>query len=243
MRLRPFGILTARHELLGRIPDLSRPHVEVDLPGAVYGTDLWDVTLRAAKARAEAGAEKVVPYSAWQKLTRWQREKLTREGFRLPMMAGAGQQESYRAVGASFAITSTIHLHLKILGGATQQGTWTMSEASFDGTSGIVTLEFDTSTEATAGTPGTAPATTQVRRYPAVTAVTATSGNYTAEGTTYTAINVLLLPLPIGPWIVQYPLGRELETQPAATTNGKALLMRGSTTVNCNMRGMIEFEE
>lgn len=243
MRLRPFGILTGRHALLGRIPDLSRPHVEVDLPGAVYGTDLWDVTQRAARLRAEAGTEKVVPFSAWQQLKHWQREKLWKEGFRLPALAGAGQQESYRSVGASFAVTATIHIHVKILGAAGAQATWTMSEASFDGTSGIATLEFDTSTEATAGTAGTAPSTTQIRRYPAVTAVTTVTGNFTAEGTTYTAINVLLLPLPTAPWVIQYPLGRELETQPAATTNGKALLMRGSTTVNCNMRGMIEFEE
>lgn len=243
MRLRPFGILTARHALLGRIPDLARPHVEVDLPGAVYGTDLWDVTLRAAKVRAEAGSERVVPWSAWLGLSRDQRERLRREGFGLPVMAGAGQQESWRAVGPSFAITSTIHAHIKIAGGAAQQATWCMSEASFDGTSGIATLEFDTSTEATAGTVGTAPTVTQVRRYPSVTPGTTVTGNLSAEGTTYTAINVLLLPMPTAPWIIQYPLGRELETQPAATTIGKALLMRGSTTVNCNMRGMIEFEE
>lgn len=242
MKARAFGILTARHELLGRIPDLRRPHVELDLPGAVYGTDLWDVTRRAAKVAKDVG-RMVLPYSAWAGLAREERAKLLAEGFEYPVLAGAGQQESYRAVGASLAITATTKTHIKILGAATQQATWTMSEAGFDGTSGLATLEFDTSTEAGAGTAGTAPATTQVRRYPAVTALTAVTGNFTAEPTVLTAINVLLLPLPIAPWIVQYPLGRELETQPAATTNGKALVMRGTTTVNCNMRGMIEFEE
>lgn len=266
MRRRAFGLLTAGHADLGRLPILQRLHVEVDVPGAVYGHDLLDVTTRAARTASGQGGElplgawlalreidrrdlfrkivgRTLPYGDWLTLLPEQRQRLRDLGLRLPVMAGGGQQESYRALGASFAITSTIHVHIKLLGGAAQQATLTMLEAGADGTTGIWTLELDTSTEATAGTAGTAPTATQVRRFPAVTASTTATGNFSAEGTTYTAINVVLLPMPTAPLIIQYPLGRELETQPTATTNGKALLMRGSTTVNCNMRGMEEFEE
>lgn len=242
-RPRGFAILTRKVPLLGRVPDLSRPHVELMTPGAAWGVGhpgsdgRFDVALEAARSGFPLRPSLVAS------LTGWQRDDLRRRGARFAM-AGGGQQESYRALGASLAITSTIHAHIKLLGGSSSgQATLTMAECSFDGTSGIATLELDLSTEATAGTAGTAPTTTQVRRYPAVTAITTVTGNFSAEGTSYTAINVVLLPLPTAPFVIQYPLGRELETQPTAATLGKALLMRGMATVNNNMRGMIEFEE
>jgi hypothetical protein len=243
VKLRAFGILGAKHELLGALPSMSRPHVEIGPPGMVWGHDLYDVTRRAAEVAREARGRASIPLGAWLALLPWQRDQLLKRGIGLPRLAGAGQQESYRSLAASFAITSTIHAHQKLLGGTAQQAVLTMLETSWDGTSGIATLEIDSSTEATAGTAGTAPTVTQVRKFPAITAATTCSGNYTAEGTTYTAINLMLLPMPIAPLIVQYPLGRELETQPTAATNAKALLIRGSTTVNCNERSMVEFEE
>jgi hypothetical protein len=242
-RPRGFGILTRKVPLLGWVPDLSRPHVELMTPGAIWGVGHPGSDGRFEIAERAAREGHIIRPSLAFTLTQWQRDSLRKRGARFAM-AGGGQQESYRALGASFAVTSTIHAHIKILGGAgSGQATFCMAECSYDGTSGIATLELDSSTEATAGTAGTAPTTTQVRRYPAVTPVTTVSGNYTAEGTAYTAINIVLLPMPTGPFVVQYPLGRELETQPTAATLGKALIMRGSVTVNCNQRGMIEFEE
>lgn len=232
------GILVDDHPLLGRIPRVKRPEVVLLEEGA------WACARPEVMGMAERMLREGlgVPASLWRLLRHDEAHSLVRRGALAPL-AGGGQQETYRAVGALFAITATIHTHMKILGGATQQATWTMAEVSFDGTSGLATLEYDTSTEASAGTAGTAPTMTQVRRFPAVTAVTTATGNFSAEGTTYTAINVLLIPMPTAPWIVQYPLGRELETQPTATTNGKALLVRASTTVNCNTRAMVELEE
>lgn len=230
------GVLVDDHPLLGRIPRLTKPHIELAPEGTFWGFSLKEIATKIASEGLP------VPARTLALMDELDVRELLKRGAR-PGIAGAGQQESYRALGASFAITSTIHAHLKLLGGSGAQATLCMAEASFDGASGIATLELDSSTEASAGTAGSAPGVTQVRRYPAVTPVTTASGNYSAEGTTYTAINVALLPMPTSPLIVQYPLGRELETQPTATTNGKALLMRMSTTVNCNGRGMLEFEE
>lgn len=112
---------------------------------------------------------------------------------------------------------------------------------SFDGvtSSGVPALvELCSSTQATAGTPGSSPTPTQIRG--PLRTVQATAGvNYSAEPTVLTPLKEWLIPVFNGSWTMQFPLGRE----PEQITTADALLLRITAPAAVNCRGYLEFEE
>lgn len=111
---------------------------------------------------------------------------------------------------------------------------------SFDGVSATaepVTCELFSSTQATAGTPGSSPSPVQVRG--AARIVQGTAGiNYSAEPTVLTVTHTWLVH-PQSGITIQFPFGRE----PEQITTADALGLRLTAPATVNMRGWIEFEE
>ena len=113
--------------------------------------------------------------------------------------------------------------------------------ASFDGVSSAavpVTLDLCSSTQAGAGTPTTSPTPLQIRG--AARAALSTGGeDYTAEPTVLTVIKSWFIRADGGLFILQNPLGREVE-QPT-TVDG--LCLRATAPAIVNALAYIEFEE
>ncbi len=113
--------------------------------------------------------------------------------------------------------------------------------ASFDGvTSTAVPVKLDlcSSTQAGAGTPTTSPTPLQIRG--AARAALSTGGeDYTAEPTVLTIIKSWFIRADGGLFILQNPLGREVE-QPT-TVDG--LCLRANAVAGVNALAYIEFEE
>lgn len=152
-----------------------------------------------------------------------------------------------------YTVTSGTTAHN--LAAATAETTWNLIASanvgvhlvewgiSFDGVTASavpVNVELCQGTQATAGTAGASPTPTQVRGR--VTAVGVTAGvAYTAEPTVLTPVKHWLLTPNGGLIIMQYPLGREPETDlSAGTIKNIALRATAPATVNC--RSYAEFE-
>lgn len=112
---------------------------------------------------------------------------------------------------------------------------------SFDGVTASaepVTVELCSSTQATAGTPGTSPTPTQLRG-PTRTFQGTAALAYTAEPTVLTVLKRWLVPAFNGLLVLQFPLGREPEQ--VTTADGLCLRCTAPATVNC--QGFLEVEE
>jgi hypothetical protein len=117
---------------------------------------------------------------------------------------------------------------------------------SFDGVTASavpVLVELCTSTQGAAGTPGTGGTVNQIRGYPAVTAGSTVSAQYTAEPTTLNAVKQWFIPAFMGSLTVQFPLGREPMLLGTAATIMKALALRVSAPAAVNARGYFEWDE
>ncbi len=113
--------------------------------------------------------------------------------------------------------------------------------ASFDGITASavpVTLDLCSSTQAGAGTPTSSPTPRQI--YGAARAALSTGGeDYTAEPTVLTVLKSWFIRADGGLFILQSPLGRELEQ--AVTVDG--LCLRATAPATVNALAYIEFEE
>lgn len=249
MRRRAFGLLVEDHPVAGRIPRLRGPVPLMTPPGM-----LWAAGEDAALKLAEWHARELlpVPDTLLRRLTRAETRDLLRRGAR-PQIAGAGRnQPSYRVAGALFALSTSAKTHLYLASSVTtgqQPYCLTMIEASNDGTTGNWTITNEASTHAGAGTTGTAPTVTQIGRYgPVVASATATGGviggNYSAEPSALQVFGALIVPLPTAPFLIQYPLGREVDANGTASAIMRAVAHRhimSTGTPNC--RSTIEIEE
>lgn len=244
MKRRAFGLLVDDHPLAGRIPRIHRPVMLLQPPGAICGVGARDLATRAAREGLR------VPARAWLRLSGAERDELWHRGAR-PAIEGAGTDRGYRALGALFALATGAKTHVYILSSVTagqQDFTITFLEASCDGTTGAWTVTNEGSTHAGAGTAGTAPTVTQMRTYPVTASSTVTGGlvggNYTAEPSALQTFGAAILPLPTAPFLVQYPLGREIEANNTASAVMRAVAHRGVVSTGTpNMRSCIEFTE
>ncbi len=115
---------------------------------------------------------------------------------------------------------------------------------SFDGvTSSAVPAVVDIvqSTQAGAGTSGVSPTITQTRGRSSSGSAPTGGSNYTAEPTTLTVIRRWFVPQFMGVLTVQFPLGRELETDSSGGTV-KAIGIRINVSANVNVVGYLEVE-
>ena len=115
---------------------------------------------------------------------------------------------------------------------------------SFDGvTSSAVpaTVDIVTSTQATAGTSGVTPTITQIRGRATGGSAPTGGSNYTAEPTTLVIIKRFYVPQYNGLLIIQYPLGREYESDSSGGTI-KALGIRANVSANVNAIAYMEVE-
>lgn len=112
---------------------------------------------------------------------------------------------------------------------------------SFDGISSTaepILVELCSSTQATAGTPGSSPTPTQIYG-PTRTVQAAGAEDYSAEPTVISVLKPWLIRADGGLLIIQSPLGREAEQ----TTTADALLIRCTAPATVNAVAYIEFEE
>ena len=105
-----------------------------------------------------------------------------------------------------------------------------------------VYVEICQSTQATAGTAGSAPTPVQVRgRATAGQAPTAGAAYGATPNTVLTSAFSILVPAFNGVYTYQFPLGREIECDSSAGTV-KALGIRATAVATVNMRNYIEVE-
>jgi hypothetical protein len=151
---------------------------------------------------------------------------------------------------AGFAITSTaIALAAatakSVIGniaGSNVPPSWPEFAGSSDGSSGTLLIEVAHGTNATAGTSTsfTAVQTRGVTQTPTSTSAV----TYTTEPTVLTITRRWRFTMPGGPWIIQFPLGREPNAVIAASTVGKYLGLRATASVAVtNSDWYLEFEE
>ncbi len=137
-------------------------------------------------------------------------------------------QQRYTAVTTS-ALSTTAKTCLSLLAGAADRiNALTELGVSVD-TAALITVELCESTQAGAGTVGTAPTVKQVGGFSgadttAPAQVTAT-GNYSVEPTVLTVLKHWIFQGP-GPFVLQSPLGREVESLLSGSTKYKALALR-----------------
>lgn len=149
--------------------------------------------------------------------------------------------------GAAFAVTSGAKTLINLIAPAAAAPPVLVEfGVSFDGVTASavpVLVELCTSTQAGAGTPGTAGTINQVRGYPAVTAGSTVAGQYSAEPTALNAVKQWFVPAFMGLFTIQFPLGREPMLLGTASTIMKGLAIRVSAPAAVNVRGYIEWDE
>ena len=102
-------------------------------------------------------------------------------------------------------------------------------------------LEVVSSTQATAGTSGVTPTITQIRGRTTTGSAPTGGGNYTAEPTVLVSLKRWYVPQFNGLFILQLPLGREIECDSSGGTI-KALGLRINTSATVNVVGYMEVE-
>ena len=149
--------------------------------------------------------------------------------------------------GAAFAVTSGAKT-LLLLSAPASAAPPVLVEfgVSFDGVTASAVpalVELCTSTNATAGTAGSVGTTNQIRGYPAVTAGSVVTGQYSAEPTVLNPVKHWYVPAFMGLLTIQFPLGREPMLLGTASTIMKGLAIRVSAPAAVNVRGYIEWDE
>lgn len=148
--------------------------------------------------------------------------------------------------GAAFGLTTSAKTALQLIAGANDRiNALTALSISID-TTATVLVELCESTQAGAGTAGTAPVVKQIGGFSAADTtapvqVTA-AGNYSAEPTVLTRLWHWRFVGP-GPFFIQYPLGRGPESLVSGATKYKALAFRLTASVGTpNSDISVEFE-
>lgn len=145
----------------------------------------------------------------------------------------------------AFAMTTGAKTVLNVIAPAADGLVLVEFGISFDGVTASAvpaTVELCQSTQATAGTAGSAPTPVQIRGRTLTGGSVPTAGcNYTAEPTTLTVLKQWYVS-PTSGLIIQFPLGREAEGDPSGGTI-KALCLRVNVTANVNCLAYMEVEK
>ena len=159
-------------------------------------------------------------------------------------IAQTGGNFTAPASPAAVALTAaTAKTVLGLTAGSANQPALVEMGFGIDGTSGSVLVELGLLTNAGAGT-ATSITPQQVRGWPAQTSAQTAAYNYTAEPTAYSTIaRQWLFPMPLGAALLQFPLGREVTGIVTASTVGKLIAVRVTSTVTANCRVYLEYEE
>jgi hypothetical protein len=153
---------------------------------------------------------------------------------------------AYSLIADAFALATTVKTALNIIPGATLPIVITELSVSVDVGTGRCLVELFESTQATAGTPASTSGAKQLRGFVAgdTTGPLATYGReYSAEPTVLTVLKHWWFPCP-GPFVIQFPLGREIASLVSGATKYKAIGFRlkvDTGTPNCD--AYIEWEE
>jgi hypothetical protein len=97
------------------------------------------------------------------------------------------------------------------------------------------------STQAGAGTSGSSPVIQQVRGRSSSGSAPTGGGNYTGEPTVLTVVRTFYVPQLMGIMSIQFPLGREIETDSSGGTI-KAVGLRINVSAAVNVKGYLEVE-
>jgi hypothetical protein len=152
----------------------------------------------------------------------------------------------YSALAAAFALSTSAKTAVNIIPGATLPITIVEIGVSADEATGRVFVELFESTQAGAGTPGASSGAKQMGGFVAgdTTGPLATYGlKYSGEPTTLTVLKSWRFPAP-GPFVIQFPLGREPQSLVSGSTKYKALGIRLTVDSGTpNSDSYIEWEE
>ena len=133
---------------------------------------------------------------------------------------------------------------IDLIAGANTQCILTQYAVSFDGISASavpVLMEWCQSTQATAGTPGSSPTPTLIR---GLGTSGATPGiNYSIEPTVLTVFDHFFLTPNGGTIVVQFPLGREPQTNLSGSATIKAIALRATAPAIVNVRASLWWDE
>jgi hypothetical protein len=148
----------------------------------------------------------------------------------------------YEVKNAAFSITAGTKTILNAIAGANQPISIIEWGVSFDGTTSTAvpeTVELCQSTQAGVGTPGASPTPIQVGGK-TITVQPTAGANYSAEPTTLTAIEGKYIPVFMGLYEKQLPLGQEPDTDLSGGTV-KALAIRVTVAATVNGLAYIKF--
>ena len=149
--------------------------------------------------------------------------------------------------GAAFAVTSGAKTLINLIAPAAAAPPVLVEfGVSFDGVTASAVpalVELCTSTQAGAGTPGTAGTINQIRGFPAVTAGALSPVSIRPSRPCLNAIKQWFIPAFMGSITVQFPLGREPMLLGTASTIMKGLALRVSAPASVNARGYFEWDE
>jgi hypothetical protein len=153
---------------------------------------------------------------------------------------------AYSIIADAFALGTSGKTALNVIPGATLPIIIVEIGVSVDAASGRCLVELFESTQATAGTAGSAAGAKQLRGFVTgdTTGPNATYGReYSAEPTVLTVLKHWWFPAP-GPFVIQFPLGREPQSLVSGATKYKALGIRLKVdTGTPNADAYLEWEE
>ena len=148
------------------------------------------------------------------------------------------------ATPVDVALSTAAKTVLGLTAGSANQPALTELDIWCDGTTGFLIAELALATAAGAGT-ATALTPQQVRGWPASASQATAAFNYSAEPTVFSTIaRHWKIPLPIGPSVLQFPLGREITGIVSAATIGKLIAVRLTVSTGTpNGGALLEYEE
>lgn len=149
--------------------------------------------------------------------------------------------------GQAFALGATGKTFLNAIASSDRPIILVEFSVSIDGTQQVL-VELCESTQATAGTPGASGAASVLKQIRGFVAGDTTApgwthgGNYTAEPTVLSQLKQWTFQGP-GPFVIQFPLGREVQSLVSGSTKFKALALRLTAASGTpNARGYMELE-
>jgi hypothetical protein len=157
---------------------------------------------------------------------------------------GGATAAAYAINSAIFAAGTAVHTDLVAIAPAGHGLSLTEAAVSFDGVTASavpVYMELCTSTQAGAGTGGTAPTIAQVRGRSTSGSAPTASGSHTAEPTVLVRVRSWYVSPNGGLFVYPLPLGREIECDSSAGTI-KGLAMRSTPPAAVNLQAYFEVE-
>lgn len=151
---------------------------------------------------------------------------------------------AYRVMSGAFAAPAAVHTILNVIAPAGHGLELVDFSISADGVTASAVpmlVEICQSTQASAGTAGSAPTPVQIRGRGTGGSAPTAGANYTAEPTVLTVIHAFYLTPDSSTWEMPASLGREIECDSSAGTI-KALAIRITPSATVNVRAMMEVE-